>query len=398
MRAIVFDPFSGASGDMIVASLIDAGAERKRVIEAMEGIEGVKVELRRVQKRGISSLKLDVIAEDASSRKLKDVIEEIEKLRLREDEKEDVMKIFEKIAEAEAKVHGVSTDEVHFHEVGAKDAMADVIGAVVAIHSLSPDKIFSTPLRIGGGFIESTHGIYPVPAPATLEILRNSNLLFRGGPIEKELLTPTGAAILSHFVSLSVNHIPQIRVESIGYGAGSMDLPLPNVLRVIFGELESSLMEDDVIVLETNVDDVTPEVLAHLVEDLLNSGALDVSIIPAVMKKGRSGHLVRVIAKPHEIHRISRKMIEEIGTLGVRILPVKHRLIALRRIERIKVEIEGREHEISVKIAEDMEGNILNVSPEYEDCKRVHEETGIPLKDVMRMVEEIAYSRWVRKR
>jgi|Deesub1362B_J571_1020462.scaffolds.fasta_scaffold00127_24 hypothetical protein len=397
MRALVFDPFSGASGDMIVASLLDVGADKKRVVSSMESIKGVKVELRRVVKKGISSLKLDVLCQDSHTRKFQDITEELQSIRIEEEIKEEAIKIFEKLARAEARVHGVSIDEMHFHEIGAKDAMADVIGAVVAIKSLSPERILSLPANAGAGFVEMNHGLYPVPAPATSEILRDSKLLIKGGPIEKELLTPTGAAILSHFVNSSVNFLPQMRIEAVGYGAGSLELPFPNVLRALLGELDSMLLEDDVVILETNVDDITPEVLAHFAEDLMSSGALDVSVIPATMKKGRSGHLIRVIAKPHEISRISRKMVEDLGTLGIRILPVKHRLIAIRRIEKIRIELGGKEYEVSVKIASDLEGKVLGVSPEYEDCKRVHEETGIPLKDVMKLVEEFARSKWVQR-
>ncbi|MBC7109783.1 MAG: nickel pincer cofactor biosynthesis protein LarC [Archaeoglobi archaeon] len=394
MKAIVFDPFSGASGDMIVASLIDAGADRKRVVEAMESIRGVRVEIKRVVKRGISALKLNVICNDESSRTLDEVIGEIEKTSIEEEIKEEALKIFNLLAEAEARIHGKSPDEIHFHEIGAKDAMADVIGAVTAINSLSPERIISTPLRTGGGFVEIHHGKYPVPAPATLEILRESNLLLRGGPVEEELLTPTGAAILAHFVEKSENFIPQMRIRATGYGAGSKELKIPNVLRVISGDLDDLLVEDEIILLETNVDDITPEILGHFTEELMTSrNALDVSIIPAFMKKGRSGHLIRVIAKPEKAGWISRKMVSELGTLGIRIIPVKHRLIALRRNERIEVRIGERVYEVSVKIAEDSDGNILNISPEYEDCRRIHEISEIPLKDIMRIVEESAYHR-----
>ncbi|MDI3502271.1 MAG: pyridinium-3,5-bisthiocarboxylic acid mononucleotide nickel chelatase [Archaeoglobi archaeon] len=398
MKALVFDPFSGASGDMIVASLIDAGADRKRVLSAMESIEGVRVELRRVVKRGISALRLDVICEESHSRTLEDVIGELEKTDIDEEVREEAVKIFNILAEAEARVHGKSPGEIHFHEVGAKDAMADVVGAVAALKSLSPERIISTPIRTGGGFVEIHHGKYPVPAPATLEILRKSNLLFRGGPVEEELLTPTGAAILAHFVEKSENFIPPMKTRAIGYGAGSRDLKIPNVLRVISGELDSLLVEDEIVLLETNVDDITPEILGHFAEELMLSGmARDVSIIPALMKKGRSGHLVRVITGPEGAGEVSRKMVSELGTLGIRIIPVKHRLIALRRIERIEVKIGGRTHEVSVKVAEDSEGNILNISPEYEDCRKIHELSGIPLKDVMRIVEELAYQRVQRR-
>ncbi|MBC7115067.1 MAG: nickel pincer cofactor biosynthesis protein LarC, partial [Archaeoglobi archaeon] len=266
------------------------------------------------------------------------------------------------------------------------------------VKSLSPERIISTPIRTGGGFVEIHHGKYPVPAPATLEILRKSNLLFRGGPVEEELLTPTGAAILAHFVEKSENFIPPMKTRAIGYGAGSRDLKVPNVLRVISGELDSLLVEDEIVLLETNVDDITPEILGHFAEELMLSGmARDVSIIPALMKKGRSGHLVRVITGPEGAGEVSRKMVSELGTLGIRIIPVKHRLIALRRIERIEVKIGGRTHEVSVKVAEDSEGNILNISPEYEDCRKIHELSGIPLKDVMRIVEELAYQRVQRR-
>jgi uncharacterized protein (TIGR00299 family) protein len=294
------------------------------------------------------------------------------------------------MAEAEASVHGQSDlEKLHFHEVGQSDALADVIGSSAAIHSLGCDSIYCTPISVGSGTIECAHGTLPVPAPATLEILRKGKLYFRGGGANKELLTPTGAAILSHFAK-PVETFPQGKAIAIGYGAGDADLQGPNVLQGVLIEPDSYLIPDIIEVLETNADDVSGEVLGNLFEELLSMGARDVAIIPATMKKGRPAHIIKVIAKPEDSAKLARKIIVETGSLGVRVMPARHRLMAARNIERIRIELEGQEFETAVKVARDSEGVLLNISAEFEDCKKIAKISGIPVKEVMRRAEEAA--------
>ena len=280
MQALIFDPFSGASGDMIIASLIDLGADAIVVREAMESAADVSVSVGRVIKRGIDAV--DVKVEDnlntntntntaagkKHSRSYPELIDEIRSASLPEKVEKDALAVFSIMADAESKVHGQDLETIHFHEVGQNDAIADVVGACTAIHELEWDKIHCTPITVGSGFVESAHGILPVPAPATLEILRAGKMLFKGGTVERELLTPTGAALLSHF-STPVDSFPQSTLTRIGYGAGDAETAHPNVLRAVLADVDDALIQDHIEVLETNVDDVTGEVLGNLIEQLL---------------------------------------------------------------------------------------------------------------------------------
>ena len=285
-------------------------------------------------------------------------------------------------------MHDDPKESVTFHELGALDTIGDLIGSTVAFLDIRPDIIISTPISVGSGFVETEHGLLPVPAPATVEILKSTSLLYQGGPLASasELLTPTGAALLAHFVQRSEPFLPQMRIEKAGYGAGSQDLPMPNVLRASLGEIED-LSKDAIEVLETNVDNVTGEVLGNLIEVLMAEGAKDVAITPVLMKKGRTGHIIKVITAPQDAARIARRIMEETGSLGVRVMQVKHRFVAGREEKRVKVRIKGVEKEVVVKIGRDVKGNVLNVAAEFEDVKRVANELKMPLKDVMKIVE-----------
>jgi uncharacterized protein (TIGR00299 family) protein len=287
--------------------------------------------------------------------------------------------VYKTIAEAESHVHGTTIENVHFHEVGAADAVADVIGATYLFHKLelNRDKVYGMPVALGGGRINSMHGNLAVPAPATIEILKNVPTF--GGPVNKELTTPTGAALYVNMVNEFIKFYPMMTNKTVGYGAGKMELAHPNVLRIVqgFGELE----HENVSILETNVDDVSGEVLGHVFQGLIKSGARDVSIIPTVTKKNRPGHLLRVIAKPQDTQKISEEIIRETGTLGVRVIPYAHRNIAKRKIVSMDVLIDGKQFEIDIKVGT-IGKDIISVKPEYEDVKRVAEVTGRQLKDV----------------
>jgi hypothetical protein len=390
MKTVIFDPFSGASGDMIMGGLLDLGAKEGAIKSAMENIN-VKVDIERTERLGIGATKINVTYTDDEKKSYDEVVNIIERSGLKDDIINDAIHILKKITNAEANVH----DTHILHEIGSLDLIADIIGSCVAFHDLGLKgyDVRSTYVSLGGGFVETEEGRLPVPAPATVQILMNSVLVSQGGPVPKELLTPTGAAILSHFVKSCDRFLPQMRIERVGYGAGSRELEIPNVLRMIIGELDDSLILEEIGVLETNVDDVTGEIMGNLIEELMEMGAKDVCIIPAMRKKGRSGYIIQAIAPGHLLRKIAMKMIEETGSLGVRVSPIKHRLIAQREIERVSIDIGGAKREIRVKIAKDMEGRILNIAAEFEDAKKVAREFKIPLKTVMRMAEEVAWRR-----
>lgn len=391
MKTLVFNPFSGAAGDMILACALDLGADKGAVKELIEASAPVSVDIREVMKKGVRAMDVRInVPEKEHVRTYPEIMDLVKAAKLPSKVEASTLDIFLKMAEAEAAVHGQpDLEKLHFHEVGQSDALADVIGSSAAINSLHCDSIFCTPISVGSGTIECAHGTLPVPAPATLEILRRGKLYFRGGNVNKELLTPTGAAILSHFAK-PVEAFPQGRAIAVGYGAGDADLPGPNVLQGVLLEPDSHLIPDIIEVLETNADDVSGEVLGNLFEELLSMGARDVAIIPATMKKGRPAHIIKVIAKPEDSAKLARKIIIETGSLGVRVMPARHRLMAARNIERIKIELEGQEFETAVKIARDSVGILLNISAEFEDCKRIAKASGVPVREVMRRAEEVA--------
>ncbi|AKB82657.1 hypothetical protein MSBR3_2079 [Methanosarcina barkeri 3] len=391
MKALVFNPFSGAAGDMILGCTLDLGADRKMVKELIEASVDVSVDIREVVKKGIKALDVRInVPEKEPVRKYPEILDMVKAAKLPPNVEASALDIFSRMAEAEASVHGQpDLEKLHFHEVGQSDALADIIGSSAAIHSLNCESIYCTPINVGSGTIKCAHGILPVPAPATLELLRKGKFYFRGGIEQKELLTPTGAAILSHFAR-PLEAFPQGRVISIGYGAGDSELSGPNVLQGMLCELDSCLIPDIIEVLETNADDVSGEVLGNLFEELLTMGARDVAILPATMKKGRPAHVIKVIAKPEDTAKLARKIIIETGSLGVRVIPTRHRLMAARRIELVQFEIEGQIYESAVKIARDSEGILLNISAEFEDCKKIAKKSGIPVKEVMRKAEEAA--------
>lgn len=391
MKALVFNPFSGAAGDMILGCTLDLGADRKTVKELIEASVNVSVNIKEIVKKGIKALDVRInVPEKEPVRTYPEILDVVKAAKLPSSVEASALDIFSKLAEAEASVHGQpDLEKLHFHEVGQSDALADIIGSSAAIHSLNCDSVYCTPINVGSGTIECAHGVMPVPAPATLELLKKGKFYFRGGTEQKELLTPTGAAILTHFAR-PLEAFPQGRVVSIGYGAGDSELSGPNVLQGMVCELDSCLIPDMIEVLETNADDVSGEVLGNLFEELLAMGARDVAILPATMKKGRPAHVIKVIAKPEDTAKLARKIIIETGSLGVRVIPTRHRLMAARRIESVKFEVEGQIYESAVKIARDSKGILLNISAEFEDCKKIAKTSGIPVKEVMRKAEEAA--------
>ncbi len=419
MQLLVFDGRLGASGDMILGALLDAAGD-PAVLEPVESALDLEYVIESEVKCGIKATDVAVVMSEGDSvgkgshghehghshdqthtpaeghgpnRSYREVCQIIREMDLESAVETDALAVVKLLGEAEASVHGTDLEAVHFHEVGADDAIADIVGATLLLSDLEPDRIVTTPLSAGGGSVSMSHGEYPVPTPAVAEIAERADWSLQGGPLEVELLTPTGAAILGHFAS-GVDTIPALEVNRLGYGAGGYDLdPHPNVLRVLGGTAEGSLMKEDITVLETNLDDATPEVLGGLQTSLTEAGARDISIVPVTMKKSRPGQLVKVICKPEDRERVARRLAEETGTLGVRDAGATHRWIANRRFETVELVFDGTAYEVTVKIASDANGEVYDVSAEYDDAKAVATETGRAVRDVIGRVEAIASER-----
>lgn len=389
---VVVDPqLAGVAGNMIIGALIGLGAHPDKVIEVMESAAsyfgGVDVKVSDVKRAGIKATYVEVKKASMPNFKYPEFLERIESIDhpLIDDKVIAFSRaVFHTIAQAEAKIHGESLDDIHFHEVGASDAVADVFGAAFAYFSLGLDKekVYSLPVALGGGSTTSAHGRIPIPAPATLEILRGAPI--HGGPVGMELATPTGAALLVNIVDEFKSFLPPIRVVEIGYGAGKMDPNFPNILRIIKGT--KSLEEDKIVLLETNLDHLSGEIIGNLFDNLIEEGALDVTITPILMKKNRPGHLLRVISKPEDQENILRRIFKETGTLGIRIFPQVHRTILKRDKVPFKVNIKG-EWTANFKVAF-LDSEIISARIEYEDAKKISSKTGLPLREVMEMAEE----------
>jgi uncharacterized protein (TIGR00299 family) protein len=392
MKIAYFDCFSGVSGDMILGALIDAGLDI-RELESELGklkISGYRLKAEKTARNGISGTKVNVdITEQNVKRGLKDIVGIVEQSDLDDDIKDLSKKAFKELAMVEAKIHGRDIEEIHLHEAGGLDSIIDVVGSFIGIKKLGIDAVYSSKIHVGTGFVECQHGVLPVPAPATLAMLKGIPIYSRG--IEAELATPTGVCVLKT-LSKSFGIMPEMKVEKIGYGAGSRELETPNLLRVYIGEAEGGeYEEDEVIVVETNVDNMNPEILAYASESLLKQGALDVFMTPVFMKKDRPGTMVSVVTTQEKLDEILSVMFTEITTLGVRL----HRL-ERRKLSREVVSVKTRFGEIEVKIAK-IGNQIKNIAPEYESCKEIAVKQGIPLKNVYDEVKEAARKALIEK-
>ena len=387
---IIIDPQgSGISGNMIIGALVDLGADEKKLIEVMEksaGIIGkVNVNFDEINKNGIDAVYCHVEMLDKKSHiHYNELVDAINDLNLDENIKKTSLNIFKRIAIAESKVHGKNLDEIHFHEVGASDAVADVIGSVWAYYSLNLDKekIIGLPISVGGGQVKTSHGILPVPVPAVLEILKGLN--FKGGPVSSELATPTGCAIYAELCDEINEFIPLIQSDKIGYGAGSKDFDHPNVLRIIKSK---NINENDKIdVIETNIDHLTGEEIGYLFDLLLDAGASDVSITPIIMKKNRQGSLLKVISRKDKRDDLVNIIFKETGSLGIRIAPNIHRGIAKREFVKKTFEIKGKEYEVTFKIGY-VNGEIISNRAEYEDLKKIAHDTNLSLREIKEIIK-----------
>jgi uncharacterized protein (TIGR00299 family) protein len=392
---------AGVSGDMLLGALLDLGADSSRVVGAMEAVKGyvkgcknLEVTIRQVARRGFQAKKVDIRAEEASEMTGKKLIEAttscVEDLKLSAEAKQFAVASINTLVNAEAIVHGKSVDDVHLHEAGSVDTPAEIVGAAVALESLSlfNANIYSTPVAVGGGLFSFSHGTVSSPAPATIEILRSKGFPIVGGPVAYELATPTGVSMLVNLVDEASRFYPPMKPTVVGYGAGAKDFAeIPNVLRIVLGEsLNYRLLKDEVSVIETNVDDVSGEVIGYTIDKLLKEGARDVSIIPMFTKKNRPGQIIKVIADKPDVERLSRVLMEETGTLGTRVYPCERHILA-RETVQIDVSLGGLSKLTSVKVAKDSEGKVIQIKPEYDDVKRISEETHKPLREVTELVK-----------
>jgi uncharacterized protein (TIGR00299 family) protein len=425
MRTLAFDGRTGAAGDMLLGALLAAGADRD-ALAPVEAALPVEYRVSRVDRSGITATLVDVLVTDdgadddatdeglpsldkagghghahthshgdghthaeghGMTRTYPEVVALVEGMALPPSVEARALGAFRRLGEAEATIHGTDLEATAFHEVGADDAVADVVGVALLLEDLGVDHVVTTPLHAGGGEVEMAHGVYPVPAPAVVEIADGADWTLRGGPVDRELLTPTGAAILAE-IAEGVDALPPLRVSASGYGAGHADLAgRPNVVRAVVGEATGGLVRDEIRVLETNLDDAAPEVLGSLQRSLTEAGARDVTVVPTTMKKARPGHLVKVIVKPEDAQAVARRLAEETGTLGVRETGAGHRWVADRRFETAALEIGGETHEVTVKIASDDTGTPYDVSAEFDEADAVAAATGLPTREVMRRAE-----------
>lgn len=388
---IIIDPqSSGISGNMIIGALVDLGADKNELEEVMKKsakiIGEINVIFDKINKKGIDATYCHVEMLDKKSHvHYNELVNKINALNLDESIKKTSLNVFKRIAIAESKVHGKNLDEIHFHEVGASDAVADVVGSVWAYYSLNLDKekIIGLPISVGGGQVKTAHGILPVPAPAVLEILNGLN--FKGGPVSSELATPTGCAIYAELCDEINEFIPLVKAKKTGYGAGSKDFDHPNVLRIIQTEDENE--DDKIDVIETNIDHLTGEEIGYLFDVIMDAGASDVSITPIIMKKNRQGSLLKVISKKSKRDEIVNLIFKETGSLGIRIAPNIHRGLAKREFIKKTYEIEGKEYEVTFKIGY-VNGEIISKRPEYEDLKRIAIDSGLSLRKVKEIIHE----------
>jgi len=412
MTIAYFDTVAGISGDMTLGAFIDAGVPLQHLRDELSklSVEGYSLETKKVERNAISAVKFDVVLDAGraashahahengghaghghtgehhshhdhahDSRSLQDILSLIVRSGLNSRVRERASKIFSIIGEAEAKIHSTTPEKVHFHEVGAVDSIVDVVGASICLEYLGVEAVYSSPVKLGsGGFVETRHGRMPIPAPATVEILRGYPTVLTDIP--SELTTPTGAGIIKA-LSKGELSMEALRVSSIGYGCGSREIPqVPNLLRVFIGSLEPAHEQDELVTVETNIDNMNPEIFPYVIERLLAGGAHDAYLVPVVMKKGRPGIVLSVLVNRGKLDPILDTIFAETTTLGVRIQPVERRKVK-RGSKRVKTSF----GEMNVKVI--THDGVERLSPEFEECKRIAAERNIPLVDVYRQVE-----------
>lgn len=405
MKTLFLEPFSGAGGNMLLGLLLDLGADKALILNEIAKLKIGKYEIihKSVDKCGIQSTYFDVHCEQFDGlynklkratgatvhfRNLQSIMQLISSSDLSSAIQNRVREVFTALAEAEAKVHGKTVAEVHFHEVGAVDTIIDIVGCIIALDNLGIERVLSATVTVGSGFVKCAHGTMPVPAPATAELLKN--IPHQKGQIAKELLTPTAAALLSVLVDEFTELPRNFTTEKIGYGAGTLDLEIPNVLRGYLGTMtvEAEPMPTTaakLLTLETNIDDMSPQLYAHILQTVLDLGALDAWITPIIMKKNRPAQLLSVLLNAELLEVVTGVILRETTAIGVRYYPVE-RTVAQREFKTVTLACGSQ---IKIKYAI-YNGNIINVMPEYEDCLKVAKATGIPFKEIHRQAISLA--------
>ncbi len=378
MKALYFDVFAGISGDMTLGALVDLGLplELLRAEVSKLGLEQVEILAHATERQSIRGVKVDVRCNERGVvRTYANIRALIEKSGLNDRVKERSLAIFRTLAEAEGKIHSRNVDQVHFHEIGAVDSIVDVVGCSVGLDYLGVERIFSSPIPTGKGWVRTDHGVYPVPPPAVAEIL--TDIPSYSGDIATEIVTPTGAAIVKVCVD-EFGTRPRMRVERVGYGAGTRELEVPNLLRVFLGELSEkrALEREQAVMILTNIDDMNPEFYDYVMEMLFAAGASDVWLTPIQMKKTRLAVSLSVLAPPELLERLKEIIYRETNTLGLRILEVEK-----ESVERESIAVDTAWGKVRVKLGR-WAGETVNLAPEYEDCRKVARSAGVPLKEV----------------
>ncbi|MEW6619802.1 MAG: nickel pincer cofactor biosynthesis protein LarC [bacterium] len=386
MKIAYFDCFSGISGDMILGALVDAGLNFEDLRNELKKIPVADYEIKyeKMIKKGIACTKVDVITASEIGSPA-EMIELVEKSTLEDDMKQKSKKILYRMGEVEAKVHSIlksKIEDVHFHELNSVDTIIDVVGAVIGFKKLCIDEIYSSPLNVGSGIIKTKHGILPAPGPATCELLRGIPVYSSG--IKAELTTPTGAAIITTLAT-GFGHLPAMKIETIGYGSGNFELEQQsNLLRVLIGESQKDECESDIIsLIETNIDDLNPQIYEYCFERLFEAGALDIYLTPIIMKKNRSGIILSIIAPLDKVDELINIVFKETTSIGIRLQEIRR-----KKIKREIIEIETELGKMKVKKVI-FEGKV-EIIPEYESCKKIAIEKGIPLKKVYSIINSSA--------
>ncbi len=393
-----FDIYSGISGNMVLGALFDLGLDREEFTEKLKALQledRYELKITKIKRQGITGTLAEVHLKETAgdkARHLADIKRLINKSTLSTSVKNKSIAIFESLARAEGKVHGKAPQEIHFHEVGAVDAIVDIVGSVLGLEMLEIQNIIASEIHTGEGFVTCQHGTIPVPAPATMNLLENIPLYSRG--IKEELVTPTGAAIITTLAT-EFSSRPPMKIARTGYGAGSKELPIANFLRVNLGEFTGVANQDfvqekdEVVLLETNIDDMNPEFYQHIIANLWQEGALDVYLTPIQMKKNRPGVKLSVLAEAKYKEKLVTIILTETTSLGVRIQQNITRACLAREMDLV-VTPWGK---VAVKIAY-RKGEMVNVSPEYEDCLKIAQENKIAVKKVYQIAISCFYDQY----
>jgi uncharacterized protein (TIGR00299 family) protein len=381
MNLAYFDCFSGISGDMTLGALVDAGCDVARLRSELQALQvpGWELSAEKVWKNGMAATYAKVKTEEQRAhRSLTEVLEILRRSDLPPRVRDRARAVFQKLGEAEARVHDVPLEKIHFHEVGAVDAIVDIVGACIGFHALGIDKFACSPLNVGGGTTKMAHGVLPVPAPATANLLQGKPTYSNG--VQRELVTPTGAAIVATLCD-TFGPQPPMTVSAIGYGAGTADLEgQPNVLRIMIGESTEKAVpgyDEEISVIEANLDDMNPQIYGYFLERALAAGALDVYTTPVQMKKNRPGTLLTVLCKPQDTNALTSLIFAETTTFGVRTTNAQRRILP-----REHVSVSTTFGDVRIKLSR-VNGRILHVSPEFEDCRKLAVEKNVPLQQVI---------------